>query len=713
MSSNESIFEERAWMYRRLDPLNVNGVSNEFLDGLNSFLEFAQSQRSYRIRGNLLCPCSRCLNRKRHDANMVGKHLYRKGFMDFYFIWTCHGEKCDYAGEASTSMAVEAENIEAFSNTNEFVDETGVNYPEENMGHQEFSETMMPNVESGNVFEEPCSDSNKFFKMLEEAQQPIYEGCVEGLSELSLSSRIMKIKTDHNLAEVCVDAISETFSDYLPPRNRAPKSYYETKKLTRSLGLPMQKIDVCQDNCMLFWKHDEKLVKCRFCGKDRYKPKARGGEGKNIPNQRMFYLPIADRLKRLYQSEKTASDMRWHAEHLSPEGEMHHPSDGEAWKHFHQVYPEFALEPRNVYLGLSTDGFKPTGMHSRDHSVWPVILTPYNLPPDMCMKKEYLFLSILVPGPKHPKKSLDIYLQPLIDELKELWTTGVQAYDVSKKQNFMMRAVLMWTISDFPAYAMLSGWMTHGRLACPYCLEDTQSFWLKHGRKHSWFDCHRRFLPEDHPYRKNVRSFTKNKSISVLPPPILTGEEVLYERINSIRGVFRSVDCGGNGHIPRNIDGYGDYHNWIKKSIFWDLPYWENQLLRHNLDVMHIEKNFFDNIMHTILNVAGKTKDNLKSRLDLPTVCRRKDLEVTTAGRAPVPIFRLSNEAKRIFLSWLKRDIRFPDGYVAYISACVDEETWKLTHLKSHDCHVIMHRLLPIAFAELLPQNVHSAIKGI
>jgi len=685
-------------MYKRFDTV-TNTISEEFLNGLESFLRFAQNQPSYKNRGDLLCPCSRCLNRKRLDADMVGNHLYERGFMDFYFIWTSHGEQCGYSGEASTS------------NIQDHVDE-GTNSPVENMIHDEYQETNIPYGGSDeNVFEEPSGDASIFFKRLEDAQQPIYEGCAEGLSGLSLSSRLMNIKTDHNLSEVCMNAICDAFTDYLPANNRAPKSYYEIKKLTRSLGLPMHKIDVCEDNCMLFWKDDEKLLKCRFCGKDRYKPKAEGG-GKNIPYQRMFYMPIGDRLKRLYQSERTASHMRWHAEHLSPEGEMHHPSDGEAWKHFQKVYPQFALEPRNVYLALSTDGFNPGGMHSQDHSVWPVMVTTYNLPPDMCMKRENLFLSVLVPGPKHPKKSLDIYLQPLIEELKDLWTNGINTYDVSKKQNFVMRAVLMWTISDFPAYGMLSGWMTHGRLACPYCFEETESFWLRNGRKHSWFDCHRKFLHEDHPYRRNVRSFTKNRSVRELPPSILSGEEVLYERINQIDGLKGSIVCGGNGHIPRDIDGYGDYHNWIKKSIFWELPYWENQLLRHNLDVMHIEKNYFDNIMNTVLNVPGKTKDNLKSRLDLPAICNRKGLEVTEDGKLPFPVFRLSSETKKIFLRWLKREIKFPDGYVADISACVDEENGKLAHLKSHDCHVIMQRLLPIAFSELLPREAHKAISG-
>ena len=62
---------------------------------------------------------------------------------------------------------------------------------------------------------------------------------------------------------------------------------------------------------------------------------------------------------------------------------MCHPSDGEAWKHFNEVYSDFASEPRNVYLGLCTDGFSPFGMSGHNYSLWPVISTPYNLPLDM------------------------------------------------------------------------------------------------------------------------------------------------------------------------------------------------------------------------------------------------------------------------------------------------------------------------------------------
>ena len=187
--------------------------------------------------------------------------------------------------------------------------------------------------------------------------------------------------------------------------------------------------------------------------------------------------------------------MRWHAENPRVSGSFAHLSDGEAWKHLDEADPEFATEPRNIRLGLCTDVFSPFGQFWQTYSCWPVILTPYNLPPWLCMKKPYMFLSLPIPGPKAPKGNFDIYIQPLIEESKQLWTVGVQTYDVSKKQNFVMKAAILWTISDFPAYGMLSGWLTAGRLACPYCMEHTKLFRLKYGKKHSWFDCDRQFLP--------------------------------------------------------------------------------------------------------------------------------------------------------------------------------------------------------------------------
>ena len=73
--------------------------------------------------------------------------------------------------------------------------------------------------------------------------------------------------------------------------------------------------------------------------------------------KRMHYLPLIHRLKRLYASMSSAPYMRWHYKNRQKSGVLCHPSDGEAWKHFDQTYPNFIAKPRNVRLDLYADGF--------------------------------------------------------------------------------------------------------------------------------------------------------------------------------------------------------------------------------------------------------------------------------------------------------------------------------------------------------------------
>lgn len=63
----------------------------------------------------------------------------------------------------------------------------------------------------------------------------------------------------------------------------------------------------------------------------------------------------------------------------------------------------------------------------------------------------------------------------------------VTTYDFSWQQNFKMNVLLLWTISKILAYGMLFGWMSRGRLSCPYC-DSIDSFQLKYGQKTCWFD---------------------------------------------------------------------------------------------------------------------------------------------------------------------------------------------------------------------------------
>ena len=115
---------------------------------------------------------------------------------------------------------------------------------------------------------------------------------------------------------------------------------------------------------------------------------------------------------------------------------MAHLCDSEVWKHFDRIYPNFVSDPRNIRLGLCIDGFNPFGYSSTPYSYWSVLITVYNLSPWMCLKRQYIFLNMIIPGLKSPGRNIDVFLIPLIEQLKQLWGVGVNTYDVSRRQNF-------------------------------------------------------------------------------------------------------------------------------------------------------------------------------------------------------------------------------------------------------------------------------------
>ena len=114
----------------------------------------------------------------------------------------------------------------------------------------------------------------------------------------------------------------------------------------------------------------------------------------------------------------------------------------------------------------------------------------------------------------------------------------------------------------------------------------------------------------------------------------------------------------------------------MKRSIFWELPYWSKCIIRHNLDVMHIEKNVFDNIFNTVMDVKDKSKDNIKARLDLAEFCNRPELQLQRRVNGqlikPKACYTLTKEQRKSVCEWVTR-LRLPNGYTLNISSAL---TW-------------------------------------
>jgi hypothetical protein len=102
------------------------------------------------------------------------------------------------------------------------------------------------------------------------------------------------------------------------------------------------------------------------------------------------------------------------------------------------------------------DGFQPYNSDSTAYSCWPVFMMPYNLPPNKCLKEGFIFLALVISGPKELKKQMNIFLHLLMEELKELWE-GVDAYHSHLKCRFNLRAAHLWSIHDYLSYGKFIG----------------------------------------------------------------------------------------------------------------------------------------------------------------------------------------------------------------------------------------------------------------
>ena len=88
--------------------------------------------------------------------------------------------------------------------------------------------------------------------------------------------------------------------------------------------------------------------------------------------------------------------------------------------------------------------------------MWPVFVVPYNMPPWVCMEESNFMMALLIHGPSSPSKEFDVFMEPLVEELIDLWK-GVDAFDAISREKFKLHAAVLWCIHDYPALSTLCG----------------------------------------------------------------------------------------------------------------------------------------------------------------------------------------------------------------------------------------------------------------
>ena len=680
--------------------------TSEYIKSVHDFLEVAEANKQ---NGFMCCPCPICGNMKSYsDRKILHTHLLYKGFMPHYNVWTRHGE-----------IGVMMEDNEEEEDDDSYPGHGFPEYDDTTMGEE--AEPVMREEAEEEASDEPVDDlgraiadakrncasdleKKKLQRMLEDHKKMLYPNYVGDKKKLGTTLELLQWKAENGVSDKGFGKLLVMIKDMLPKDNELPESTYEAKKVVCPLGLEVQKIHACPNDCILYRGAYKDLNACPVCGALRYKIR-RDDPGdvddqpprKRVPAKVMWYAPIIPRLKRLFRNEEHAKLMRWHSEDRKKDGKLRAPADGSQWRKIERKYwDEFAGDPRNVWFALSADGINPFGEQSSNHSTWPVTLCMYNLPPWMCMKRKFIMMPVLIQGPKQPGNDIDVYLRPLVEELSQLWNgNGVRTWDEHKQEEFDLKALLFVTINDWPALGNLSGQTNKGYQACTHCLDDTESIYLDKCRKNVYLG-HRRFLPTNHQCRKKGKHF-KGEADHRKKPAMRTGDHVLA-MVNDLHVIFGK---GPDGlAVPSDAEGHAPM--WKKKSIFWDLPYWKDLEVRSSIDVMHVTKNLCVNLLG-FLGVYGKTKDTPEAREDQQRMHGKDGIHQGHASYA------LTKEEKEIFFECLL-SIKVPSGFSSNIKGIINMAEKKFQNLKSHDCHVIMTQLLPVALRGLLPENVRLAI---
>ena len=173
---------------------------------------------------------------------------------------------------------------------------------------------------------------------------------------------------------------------------------YETKKILLALGMEYAKIRTCPNDCILYQKEFMDASKCPVCETSRWKKNLKGEDKKGIPKKVLQHIPPILRFKHLFQNEQHVKSLLWHDEERIKDGKLQHQANFLAWELVDKMWSKIGDDSRNLRL-VSSTSINPHSSLSSKYNCWPVILTIYNLPPWLCMKRKFTILTLLISGP--------------------------------------------------------------------------------------------------------------------------------------------------------------------------------------------------------------------------------------------------------------------------------------------------------------------------
>ena len=298
----------------------------EYIEGVLSFVEFASLHGR---DGKILCPCIKCVNLNLVLLGVAREHLWSKGMLGSYTHWKFHGES------VPAPTAPECGSSHVQDSHEQYGDFRGMLHDLCPM-HEMAAEPMGQGETSQQPTEGPNDGAQKFYKMIDDVDKPLYAGCTK-FSIFSAIIVLFQLKTLCGWMNKSFTMLLQVLMDMLPSDAKLPKDHYEAKKIVRDLGLGYEKIHAFPNDCILFWKENSLLEACPCCKVSRWKTNEAGVTGNNASSTKgkkkaakiLLWFPLKPRLQRLFLSPDLASSMKWHVNGRTDDGVMRHPADSD------------------------------------------------------------------------------------------------------------------------------------------------------------------------------------------------------------------------------------------------------------------------------------------------------------------------------------------------------------------------------------------------
>jgi hypothetical protein len=203
-------------------------------------------------------------------ANLKTLHsqLFKLGFMSNYICWTKHGE--------TGVVMVEGEE-EQWGDDDIFVEygafnDTAMGEAEEEVGaEEEPADDLGQTIRDAQRECESEKEKNKFDRMLEDHKKLLYPTCDAGPKKLSTTLELLQWKAKNGVSDKGFTELLKIQKKMLLKDNELPSTTYEAKHVVYPLGLEIQKIHACPNDCILYHdKEYENLDACPVCHASRY-----------------------------------------------------------------------------------------------------------------------------------------------------------------------------------------------------------------------------------------------------------------------------------------------------------------------------------------------------------------------------------------------------------------------------------------------------------